>query len=421
MYNKDTMCYRTWNDITISLPRRTASWCCKTNLTTEQKKEVTFDLDILNERGMDFLFNHPILQKRKNELANGIRCADCNSCWASEDISGESQRTLYMENNFMAKSVPEMELFDFDTPATFIELDLTNRCNLACVYCGPEHSTRWQKELKMRETDTDEKIFHKVMELVSEYCTTTLKDAKYINVALLGGEPFFTEHMYVFLDYLSSRVHDSLSPETELSVYITTSMSFPEHKFDKFIEIVKNTPNIMYIMQLSGEAVGRRSELIRWGQDFKQWDNNLDKFFAESTKLENLILGFGCAHNSLSLPYFKDYLVYINDKMKAIDYKKQIWFMINYVEGPMHCATTMLDKRHAQAVTEQIDFMENEMINLYQKDEYVLMLESLRNLVLNSIVTPVMKKFASQEFKLLEDRRKISFKSEFPHFDELVK
>jgi len=174
-------------------------------------------------------------------------------------------------------------------------------------------------------------------------------------------------------------------------------------------------------MQLSGEAVGRRSELIRWGQDFKQWDNNLDKFFAESTKLENLILGFGCAHNSLSLPYFKDYLVYINDKMKAIDYKKQIWFMINYVEGPMHCATTMLDKRHAQAVTEQIDFMENEMINLYQKDEYVLMLESLRNLVLNSIVTPVMKKFASQEFKLLEDRRKISFKSEFPHFDELVK
>ena len=288
MYNKDTMCYKTWNDITISLPRRTASWCCKTNLTLDQIKETTFDMDILNEHGVDFLFNHPILQKRKNDLVNGIRCPDCNGCWNTEDISGESHRTLYMENGFMAKNLPKDELFDLDTPATFIELDLTNKCNLACVYCGPEHSTRWQKELKIeREPDTDEELFHKVMELFAEYCNTTLRGEKYINISLLGGEPFFTEHMYVFLEYLS-KVHDNISPETELTVYITTSMSFPKHKFDRFIEIVENTPNIMYIMQLSGEAVGRRSELVRWGQDFKQWDNNLDMFFEESTKLNNL-------------------------------------------------------------------------------------------------------------------------------------
>jgi organic radical activating enzyme len=421
VYNKDTMCYKTWNDITISLPRRTASWCCKTNLTLDQIKETTFDMDILNEHGVDFLFNHPILQKRKNDLVNGIRCPDCNGCWATEDISGESHRTLYMENSHQATSLPEGELFDLDTPATFIELDLTNKCNLACVYCGPEHSTRWQKELKIvREPDTNEELFHKVMELFSEYCTTTLKDTKYINISLLGGEPFFTEHMYVFLDYLSSKVHNNISPDTELTVYITTSMSFPKHKFDRFIEIVKNTPNIIYIMQLSGEAIGRRSELVRWGQDFEQWNNNLDMFFKESLEANNLVLGFGCAHNSLSLPYFKDFLVYINDKMKAIDYKRKVWFHINYVEGPSHYAMTMLDKRHAQAVTEQIDYMENEMINLYKKDEYVIMLKSLRSLILNSIVTPEMKKIASQEFTILEDRRKISFKSEFPHFNELV-
>ena len=59
-------------------------------------------------------------------------------------------------------------------------------------------------------------------------------------------------------------------------------------------------------------------------------------------------------------------------------------------------------------------------MNLYKKDEYVIMLKSLRSLILNSIVTPEMKKIASQEFTILEDRRKISFKSEFPHFDELV-
>tara|TARA_R110000744_G_scaffold171139_1_gene289552 strand:- start:1210 stop:1806 length:597 start_codon:yes stop_codon:yes gene_type:complete len=198
-------------------------------------------------------------------------------------------------------------------------------------------------------------------------------------------------------------------------------MSFPKHKFDRFIEIVKNTPNIIYIMQLSGEAIGRRSELVRWGQDFEQWDRNLDMFFKESEKLNNLVVGFGCSHNCLSLPYFKDFLMHINNKMKTADYKKLVWFHINYVESPSHYAMTMLDKRHAKEITEQIDYIENEMMNLYKKDDYISMLKSLRSLVLNSTVTPKMKNEAAKEFKMLEDRRGISFKSHFPHFDELIK
>jgi len=420
VYNKDTMCFKTWNDITISLPRKAVTWCCKSNFTPDQVKETTFDMNILNEKGVDFLFNHPILQNRKNDLINGIRCPDCNGCWATEDISSESHRTLYTDI-YKSKYLPDGELFDTTTPATFIELELTNKCNLACVYCGPQHSTRWQKELKIvREPDTDEEIFHKVMSLFSEYCNTALKNTKYINISLLGGEPFFTEHMYVFLDYLISNVHDNISPDTEVTVTITTGMSFPKHKLDRFIEIVKSTPNIIYIMQLSGEAIGEQSEMIRWGQNFDQWDQNLDVFFKESSKVNNLILGFGCAHNCLSLPYFKDFLVYINNKMVVLDHKKLVWFHINYIEYPSHFSVPMLDKRHAQAVTEQIDYMENEMINLYQKDEYVAMLKSLRSLILNSDVTPEMKRKATKEFKMLEDRRDISFKSQFPHFDELI-
>ena len=61
------------------------------------------------------------------------------------------------------------------------------------------------------------------------------------------------------------------------------------------------------------------------------------------------------------------------------------------------------------------------MTNLYKKDEYITMLRSLRNQILNANVTTEMKQNASYEFKRLENRRNISFKSEFPHFDELVK
>ena len=413
VYNKDTMCYKTWNDIIISLPKKTVSWCCKTNLTEQQTKETTFDLDILNTQGIDFLFNHPILQKRKNDLATGIRCPDCHVCWESEDRAGESHRTLYTKTYESKNPGP----FAVDTPAIFIELELTNKCNQACVYCGPQLSSRWQKELKQRHPDTEDVIFHKVMELFTEYYNTKLTDAPYINISLLGGEPFFTDHMYIFLEYLSKL---QVNSEQEITVTITTGMSFPKQKLDKFIELIGRTPNIIYIMQLSGEAIGRKTELIRWGLDFENWNINLDMFLTEAKRLDNLVIGFGCAHNSLSLPYFKEFLMYINSKLIEHKYKKLIWFHVNYIEEPDYLSISMLDKHHADAVTEQIDYMENEMINLYQKDVYVTMLKSLRSLILNSNVTPEMKRKAAKEFKMLEDRRDISFKSQFPHFDELI-
>ena len=414
MYNKDTMCYKTWNDIIISLPKKTVSWCCKTNLTEQQTKETTFDLDILNTQGIDFLFNHPILQKRKNNLATGVRCPDCHVCWESEDRASESHRTLYTKT-YESKNPG---LFAVDTPATFIELELTNKCNQACVYCGPQLSSRWQKELKQRHPDTEDEIFYKVMELFTEYCNTKLTDAPYINISLLGGEPFFTDHMYIFLEYLSE-FH--VKTEQEVTVTITTGMAFPEKKFTKFIELIERTPNIIYIMQLSGEAIDERAELIRWGLNFETWNNNLDMFLTESARLNNLVIGFGCAHNALSLPYFKDYLVYINNKLAEHDYKSDVWFLINYIEEPEHLSVPMLGSHHADAVTEQIEYMENEMTNLYKKDEYITMLKSLRNQILNANITPEMKNEAAKEFRRLEDRRDISFKSHFPHFDELIK
>jgi len=416
VYNKDTMCYKTWNDIIISLPKKTVSWCCKTNLTAQQTKETTFNLDILNTQGIDFLFNHPILQKRKNNLATGVRCPDCHVCWESEDRSGQSHRTLYTKTYESKESFTGE--FDYDTPATFIELELTNKCNLACVYCGPQLSSRWQKELKQRHPDTEDEIFHKVMELFTEYCNTKLTNEPYINISLLGGEPFFTDHMYIFLEYLS-KFH--VKSEQEVTVTITTGMAFPEKKFTKFIELIERTPNIIYIMQLSGEAIDERAELIRWGMDFKTWNNNLDMFLTESARLKNLVIGFGCAHNALSLPYFKDFLVYINKKLAKHEYKSLVWFLINYIEEPQHLSISMLNSHHADAVTEQIEYMENEMTNLYKKDEYTTMLKSLRNQILNANITPEMKQNASKEFEMLENRRGISYKSEFPHFDEIIK
>ena len=103
-------------------------------------------------------------------------------------------------------------------------------------------------------------------------------------------------------------------------------------------------------MQLSGEALNKQSELIRWGLDFNKWDENLDLFFEKSKDIDNLIIGFGCAHNSLSLPYFKDFLVYLNDKINKYEYDKTILMHQNWVDNPVHLAVDSLEPHHADAI-----------------------------------------------------------------------
>ena len=65
---------------------------------------------------------------------------------------------------------------------------------------------------------------------------------------------------------------------------------------------------------------------------------NLDLFFEKSKDIDNLIIGFGCAHNSLSLPYFKDFLVYLNDKINKYEYDKTILFYRNVNKIFLHSA-----------------------------------------------------------------------------------
>ena len=431
---KQSMCFRTWNDLIISMPKKMVSWCCKAKFTKEQEKQATFDLDILNEQGLDFLINHPILKQRKYDLSGGCRSNDCRVCWETEDATGNSVRTQYNNNfdpiwkyrleaatNHPKKAVlfhQTMQEFDL---FRFIELELTNKCNMACVYCWEGLSSRWQKELKRPMPDTDDAIFKKILELLNEYWNTKLKDEMHINFSIIGGEPFFTNHMFDFLENFIVKVNDEKKEKAIVIVTVTTNLNFTKKRFEQFTKLVERTPNIQYDMQISNEAVGRKAELIRWGLDFDKFDSTLGDFIELANKQDNILLGFGAAHNSLSLPYAKEYFVYLNDKLKSHNFKKPIHMHTNWVDAPSHMGVSMVDKSHIPEIQKAIDYMEHDFeIELVKKERYIQTLNTIKEIV-NADVPDSKKDTATYEFNLLEKRRNISFSDVFPHFSELVK
>ena len=427
---QNTMCFKTWNDIIISLPQRTVKWCCKTQYTEEQTKQLTFDLDTLS---LDFLINHPILKQRKYELSGGTRCADCHGCWVSEDVSGNSVRTEYNKNfeelwlhrlnvagNHPRKAIQFHQQVQEHDGFRFIEIELTNKCNMACVYCWEGASSRWQKELKRPMPDTDDLIFDKTIDILNEYWDKELHKQEYIEFSILGGEPFFTDHMYKFIEDFIVPISKKATEEQQIVLTVTTNLNFPKKKFDRFIELVRNTPNIEYMMQLSGEAVGEKSELIRWGLNWNSWDTNLDLFLEESKSLDNLIVGFGCAHNSLSYPYFKEFLVYLKDKLESHNYQKEIYMHTNWVDNPDHLAVRMIDKSYVDTAKEITRYFDEEFTHpVYKKERYTNILRTLETHVASDITQDDID-WSTKQFKILEMRRNVSFCDVFPHISKQI-
>ena len=80
----------------------------------------------------------------------------------------------------------------------------------------------------------------------------------------------------------------------------------------------------------------------------------------------------------------------------------------------------MLDKKYKQNVQEAIDYFKNEFNHkTYQKDRYVSVLETVRDMV-DSQVTDEQKTWAYEQFSKVEKRRNIDFSEVFQHYNELV-
>ena len=100
------------------------------------------------------LFNTAILKTARQEMLNGKRPAECDYCWRIEDNKNKSLSDRHL------KSTEEWAITEYDNivnssgneffKPTYLEVSFGNTCNMKCVYCGPEFSSKWAEELKQQ-------------------------------------------------------------------------------------------------------------------------------------------------------------------------------------------------------------------------------------------------------------------------------
>jgi len=257
----DYYCSTKFTDLQVHVQSRLLYNCCKAY-------PERVDLDWLEKNPGRLFHTDTMIADRKLMLENKS-CASCHhGCYKYEEQGLLSTR-LEKHNHEV--------ISDTGAPLKCLQISLSTDCNMTCMYCSPEWSTSWQKDIKKNgaheligfKLDKDNwsdlwsKIKQKSRSTDSRFFDLLIKEIKLADglesISILGGEPLLNNQLETMID---------ASGDKKLT--IITGLGVSHSRLSTLLKKIKNR-KIRF--QVSGETTGRFFELIRYGtrwEDFKE-------------------------------------------------------------------------------------------------------------------------------------------------------
>jgi len=216
---------------------------------------------------------------RQQQIVEQQPVATCHTCYDLErgkrGFGHISDRVFYIRE---LKNTPvdtyQVGNFDLQT----VDVRWTNLCNLACVYCGPEFSSRWSEELKIHPSVPDQQQLADFKNYIYDHA------GQLKHVYLAGGEPLLMKENLTLLEKLNPNVN----------IRINTNLS----KVDtRVFEAVCEFPNVHWTVSVETQA--EEFEYIRHGGSWKDFLDNLATIKQLDHKISFNMLHFLLNYNSV--------------------------------------------------------------------------------------------------------------------------
>lgn len=209
--------------------------------------------------------NNSVFKNIRTAVINDERHPSCQQCWQREDNGDiNSRRSTYQYNDFF---------HDLNSNNSFqlehLDLRWSNTCNLNCVYCGPDLSSKW----------ADLKGINKKFRIFPTITNTDLINLKFLQLA--GGEPFLIKENYELLDRL-------LKINPSIKIELTTNLTSIRN--NKIYQLLKNFDNVTFV--ISFESTGRQFEYIRNGANWAEFRSNLDQLCLDFSDIQTNMIYF---------------------------------------------------------------------------------------------------------------------------------
>jgi radical SAM protein with 4Fe4S-binding SPASM domain len=359
-------------------PNGTVANCTRSNGELGNIKQASIEEILANTK------NIGVKQSMLDERPN----SDCSGCYNKEKNKTSfdiiSDRVFYLKE---LRAVP-IEIYSSTDNYNLHTVDVrwTNSCNFACVYCGPELSSKWADELEYSVDIPSDERRKELKEFVFKHASQ-LK-----HVYLAGGEPLLMKENYEFLMLLKE-----VNPDVNLRV--NTNLSRINVPIFNLITEFKNVHWIVSVESMHGEF-----EYIRYGGSWDEFLTNLTIIKELDHKVTFNMLHFLLNYKSIfgCVAYLKNLGFHNNN------------FVISALTGPI-----WLDIRHLPDTV--LDDVSNQIEILISQKPGFLLEDGLKN-VLQYIKTPFEKNIKQSlvELTTLDARRNLNSRETFKELYNLI-
>jgi hypothetical protein len=265
----DTACQLKWSWTALFLEGGYARTCHRTAET-----------DLTPDNFADFHNTDIVLSDRKRMLQGVWPESSCNYCKDIEQAGGISDRLRQID-------IPDLypEELDADPQAimvqpTVVEVFFKNTCNLGCLYCTPELSSRINAEYAKFGLFKKNGVMLKHYDVQSNDLLPSFWSwfpkgfPKLKRFHILGGEPLYLKEIPRLLDMIDR------SPNPNCELNIITNLSADIERVTTLVQSLKRlwqTGKVGRIdMTISLDCWGIEQEYVRHGLNLAQWEKNFD-------------------------------------------------------------------------------------------------------------------------------------------------
>ena len=257
------------------------------------------------------LFNTPKLQSERRDMLANIPVTGCASnCWDPESQGSASRRVI------MGTKVKTHT--DIESTPEILSIMIGSHCNMTCVYCCKQYSSAWFNDISdngiYSVTDVGDRFTinnkDRVVAAVSQKeinispnkiklfdeLGKVSEEAKLSAVNISGGETF----LYIYLEDLIAKL------PTTTPIFVYTGLGVDEKRFSKELEKLKKYQNVNLV--ISAENIGKSYELIRAGNTWKRFENNLLEIQKHGINYK-----FNSVLSNLTLFGLVDFVKYVGD------------------------------------------------------------------------------------------------------------
>jgi organic radical activating enzyme len=344
----------------------------------------------LQTKRLEEVFYGPWMDEFRKKMLEGQRVDGCTRCYQEEDSGKKSLRLRYNQS----KLLPIDELIDLENPKLkWIELAISNDCNLACRMCDSRYAWKWFKEEKEIYGKTFNSIEHSESDIKNIF--PFLHDL--IHFKFTGGEPLLTKSHWELIDKLLQERNCS-------DIFLNYSTNCTLNPKEAWIEKWNQFKSVEFALSFDS-CDPSESEYIRWPAKYTSTES-VTKNFLKLNQQENYTVLLRSTISILNVWNMPETLLWWLEN----DTRASSIMNPTHLTHPNFLSVTVLPKEIKKTISEKFENFRSS--NIWS---YLSYIKNYMNSKDDSYLLPTLKDYLEKT----DNYRNQSFEKSYPQFKNI--